>query len=79
MTKHGTDPAKVTLPPYYPDHPVLRKDWAWVQTDLEVDAILKRLEAEGLADSTVVFFWTDHGVSHARGKQFLYEEGIRVP
>jgi hypothetical protein len=26
-----------------------------------------------------VFFWTDHGVSHARGKQFLYEEGVHVP
>ena len=22
------DPAKVTLPPYYPDHPVTRADWA---------------------------------------------------
>lgn len=83
-TKHGTDPAKVNLPPYYPDHPVLRADWArylnsWAQVDREVGAILKRLDDEGVADSTVVFFWTDHGVSHARGKQFLYEEGIRVP
>ena len=62
----------------------MRNDWAsylnsWVQTDIEIGAILKRLEDEGIADSTVVFFWTDHGVSHARGKQFLYEEGIRVP
>ena len=24
-------------------------------------------------------FLTDHGISHVRGKQFLYEEGIRVP
>ena len=83
-SKHGTDPAKVTLPPYYPDHPVLRGDWAtylnsWVRTDNEVGAILKRLEDEGIADSTILFFWTDHGVSHARGKQFLYEEGIHVP
>jgi len=36
--QHGTDPAKVKLPPYYPDHPVLRRDWAdyhnlWVQMD----------------------------------------------
>lgn len=82
--KHGTDPDQVVLPPYYPDHPTLRSDWAsylnsWIQNDLEVGAILKRLEDEGIAESTVVFFWTDHGVSHARGKQFLYEEGIRVP
>lgn len=82
--QHGTDPAKVTLPPYYADHPVLRQDWAeylnsWVQTDREVAAILQRLEDEQLADSTAVFFLTDHGISHLRGKQYLYEEGIRVP
>jgi arylsulfatase A-like enzyme len=78
------DPKKVQLPPYYPDHPTLRKDWAnylnsWVQTDVEVGEILKALDATGRADRTFVFFWTDHGVSHMRGKQFLYEEGIRVP
>ena len=83
-TRHGTDPAKVHLPPYYPDHPVMRADWAsyldsWIDVDLEVGRILKRLEDEGIADSTVIFFWTDHGVSHARGKQFLYDEGIHVP
>jgi arylsulfatase A-like enzyme len=78
------DPATVTLPPYYPDHPVLRQDWAkyldsWVQTDKDVGAILADLKAAGRLDSTAVFLWTDHGVSHVRGKQFLYEEGIRVP
>ena len=42
-------------------------------------ATFKVMTEDGLADKTVVFFWTDHGVSHLRGKQFLYEEGIRVP
>jgi len=83
-SQHGTNPNFVQLPPYYPDHPVLRKDWAeylnsWVQTDRDVAAILKRLDAEEIVDSTAVFFLTDHGISHLRGKQFLYEEGIRVP
>ncbi len=81
---HATDPAKVKLPPYYPDHPDLRQDWAdylnsWVQADLETGQILRSLEEAGVADNTIVFFLTDHGVSHLRGKQFLYEEGIRVP
>ncbi len=79
-----TDPAAVTLPPYYPDDPVLRADWAeylnsWVACDHEVGQVLARLEREGVLDNTVVFFWTDHGISHARGKQFLYDEGIHVP
>ena len=82
--KSHADPDKVVLPPYYPDDPVLRQDWAeyldsWVKTDEEVGQILKALEKAGRLDSAAVFLWTDHGVSHLRGKQFLYEEGIRVP
>ena len=81
---NGIDPADVTLPPYYPDHPVIREDWAQYlesieHVDWEVGLLLKRLEDEGAADNTVVIFLTDHGVSHARGKQFLYEEGIKIP
>jgi arylsulfatase A-like enzyme len=79
-----TDPARVVLPPYYPDDPVIRRDWAtyldsWVKADLDAGNVLDRLERDGLAESTVVFFFTDHGISHVRGKQFLYDEGIRVP
>lgn len=81
---NGIDPAKVKLPLYYPDHPALRKDWAQYlesieNADWEVGEILKRIESEGVAGNTVVFFLTDHGVSHARGKQFLTEEGIKIP
>ncbi|MYA80865.1 MAG: sulfatase-like hydrolase/transferase, partial [Acidobacteriia bacterium] len=69
---------------YYPDHPVIREDWAQYlesieHVDWEVGLLLKRLEDEGAADNTAVIFLTDHGVSHARGKQFLYEEGIKIP
>ena len=72
------------LPPYYPDHPELKKDWAkyldsWVETDKEVGKIINDLKIAGRLDSTAVFLWTDHGVSHLRGKQFLYDEGIRIP
>ena len=79
-----TDPEDVTLPPYYPDHPVFREDWAMYIdsvnfTDVEVGRILDRLRKDGLLENTVVFFLTDHGISQARGKQFLYEEGIHIP
>lgn len=74
----------VKLPPYYPDHPVVREDWAaYLDTfslmDLYVGQLMERLEAEGIANNTIIFFLTDHGVSHARGKQFCYDEGIMVP
>ena len=48
-------------------------------TDRHVGRVLDRLEREGLLDDTVVVFLTDHGISHARGKQFLYDEGTRIP
>ncbi len=80
----ATDPAKVVLPPHYPRDPVLVQDWADYLdavrlTDHHVGSVLDRLEKEGLGGSTLVVFMTDHGISHARGKQFLYDEGTHVP
>jgi len=79
-----TSPDDVTLPPYYPRDPLLLRDWAAYLdavrfTDKQVGDVIKRLEDEKLLDSTVVVFLTDHGISHARGKQFLYDEGTHVP
>jgi arylsulfatase A-like enzyme len=48
-------------------------------TDGHVGRVLARLEAEGLLDETLVVFMTDHGISHVRAKQFLYDEGTHVP
>lgn len=78
------DPDSVTLPPYYPRHPVFKKDWAdylgsWLQVDREVGAALQQLKDAGSLEKTAIFLMTDHGVSHLRGKQYVYEEGIRVP
>jgi N-sulfoglucosamine sulfohydrolase len=78
------DPAKVAIPPYYPDHPVTRADMAAYldaasELDRKVGLILDQLEADGLAERTVVIFSGDHGQAHVRGKQFCYEEGLHVP
>ncbi|MCH8289959.1 sulfatase [Candidatus Poribacteria bacterium] len=78
------DPNKVELPPYYPEHRITRIDWAHylesVQVvDRKVGQILKRLDDEELTDNTIIFFISDHGRAHPRGKQFLYDGGIRIP
>jgi hypothetical protein len=62
----------------------MRDDWktylnSWLKQDREVGEIVQELKDAGKLDNTVIFFLTDHGISHIRGKQFLYEEGIRVP
>ena len=41
--------------------------------DRKVGAVLERLEEDGLLDTTAVFFFSDHGRPHVRGKQWLYE------
>ncbi len=78
------DPAKVEIPPYYPDHEVTRRDWAQyldaaTELDRKIGLIFEQLEKEGMADNTVVFFFGDNGQAHVRGKQFCYEEGFLVP
>ena len=78
------DPAKVELPPYYPDHPLTRRDWAdYLESlqvlDSQVGQVIKRLEDEGLMDNTIIVYFGDHGRPHVRGKQWLYEGGIAIP
>lgn len=80
----SVDPDKVTLPVYYPRDPVILKDWAAYLdsvriTDWHVGEVMTRLGKEGLLENTFVIFMTDHGISHARGKQFLYDEGTHIP
>ncbi len=79
-----TQDDKITLPAWLPDDPIIREDWAQYldtvrMTDMEVGRIIQRLEDSGELERTVIFFMTDHGISHVRSKQFLYDDGIHVP
>jgi len=78
------DPAKAPLPPYHPDTPAVRRDWARYADmitfmDKEVGEVLKQLEEDGLADDTIVFFFSDHGAGMPRSKRWLYDSSTRVP
>ncbi len=74
----------VQVPPQYADTPFIRRDWAngleaMQLVDRQVGELLQRLDDEGLAENTLVFFIGDHGVCNIRGKQFLYDEGTHIP
>jgi arylsulfatase A-like enzyme len=78
------DPARLSLPPYYPDTPEARQDWAQYYElitvmDYRAGDVLRQLEEDGLADDTIVFYWSDHGVGLPRAKRWLYDSGTHVP
>jgi uncharacterized sulfatase len=82
--EHRVKADSLVLPPYYPNTPVTRSDWAKhydlaTQMDVEAGRLLKQLEEDGLTTSTIVFFWSDHGVGLPRAKRWLYDAGLHVP
>jgi Arylsulfatase A and related enzymes len=77
------DPDKLKLAAYYPDSPIARDEYANYLdaihlSDGYVAQLLQRLEADGLANNTVVLLSSDHGPLF-RGKQFLYDGGTHIP
>ena len=78
------EPAKAVVPPYYPDTPetreILRRYADNVTfADRKVGEILAALEEDGLADETIVFFYTDHGTGLPRSKSFQFASSTHVP
>ena len=78
------DPADMFVPPYYPDTLAVRESIARLydvitSMDLEAGRVLRELEEDGLADNTIVFFWSDHGDGLPRAKRWVYDSGTRVP
>ena len=74
----------IELPPNYPDHPLVRRDWYAYQRSVEVvdqrvGVILDQLKTEGVLDNTIVMFFADHGRPMPWGKQWLTVEGLQVP
>lgn len=74
----------VTPPPYYPDHPEVRKEWARYLNsvsgmDVRVGKILEQLKKDGTRDDTIIIFFADNGRLEARGIHWCYDTGLHVP
>ena len=74
----------VSVPPYYPDTAEVREDIARhynnIHTmDRRVGELLVQLERDGLAETTIVIWSTDHGDGLPRAKREVFDSGIRVP
>lgn len=73
-----------TLPPYHPDTPEIRSNWVEYYHDVTkmdawVGSILSPLQQDGLADDTIVFYFSDHGGILPRSKRFVFDSGLHVP
>jgi arylsulfatase A-like enzyme len=78
------DPAKVRVPAYHPHTPEVRQDWAQYydvvsEADADAGQRLRELEEAGLAESTIVFYFGDHGSGMPRCKRWPYNSGLHVP
>lgn len=77
-------PEHVTPPPCYPDHPVVRQEWARYLNsvsgmDRRIGWVLEQLRKDGLEDDTVILFFADNGRLEARGIHWCYDTGLHVP
>ena len=82
--KPRVNPEAIELPPYHPDLPEIREDWARLHDlitlmDSMAGARIQEVEDAGLADNTIVFFYSDHGGQLARSKRYIYNVGTQVP
>ena len=78
------DPAKMRLPPFWPDAAEVRHELAsyydlCTAVDYQVGDVLRWLDQHKLADDTVVIFFGDHGRGMPRYKRWCYDSGTHVP
>ena len=72
------------MPPIYRESKEMRKHFARVYnsislTDKRIGELLDRLDKDHLRDSTIIFFYADHGEGEPRGKTNGINYGYRVP
>ena len=78
------DKLDIPVPPYLPNTEVGKKDVRRMysnvkEMDFQVGQILEELEKDNLLDSTIVFWYTDHGGPLPRQKRLCYDSGLKVP
>ncbi|MEX1114697.1 MAG: sulfatase-like hydrolase/transferase [Akkermansiaceae bacterium] len=84
IRKPRHDPARQRLAAYHPDIPGIRLNYAHYadqiqKMDANIGRTLDRLEADGLAEDTIVIFTTDHGGVMPGSKRFVTDSGTHSP
>lgn len=83
-TVHLPKDTKFDIAPYHPVTKLTQRDYWKVynniaEMDRQLGAILDQLEADGLLDKTIIFFYADHGGPLPRQKRLIYDSGLNSP
>ncbi len=78
------DPAKIEVPPFLPDTPMVREQLAGYyqqvsRADHGLGLALDVLKKHGHGDDTLILFISDHGTSEPGAMGTQYEPGVRAP
>lgn len=81
---HVDKSTKFSVPPYLPDNEITQRDMWKVynniaEVDQQIGAILAQLEEDNLLNSTIIFFYGDHGGPMPRQKRLIYDSGLNTP
>jgi len=83
-SKHPVNPNDVVLPPYLPNVPKVRQEFASYldqieYADNEVSLLINDLNKKGMLDHTIIIFIGDNGRDEVKGKGYLYTPGLNIP
>ncbi len=78
------DTSKVKIPPYYPDIPeariaIARQLSNVIEMDKQAGILIKELKDSGLYNSTIIFFYSDHGDGLPYVKREITNRGLHIP
>ncbi|MCG8525254.1 MAG: sulfatase [Opitutales bacterium] len=78
------DLASIKVHPFYPETPLFKfTHYKYLQQHTKLDKqlgeFLEQLEADGLMDDTIIFYYSDHGGVLPGSKGYLKDVGLHVP
>jgi N-sulfoglucosamine sulfohydrolase len=78
------DPADAIIPPYMPDEPEVRRDFALYYDEISrldeyIGQVIAELDRQKILGNTVILFISDNGRPFPRDKTTMYDGGIKTP
>ncbi len=84
ILSEGSRPEEIKVAPYHPETSAVKSDYQLyydeiTRLDKYVGLVMDEIEAQGVADHTLILFISDNGRPFPRDKTTLYDSGIKTP